>query len=147
MRGEKKVYVTVQQIITEFKLNPKQFGFKESNAQQQLETLVELWIHQATNAIDSYLSKSYPDDNIPGIISLACTEAVGNIIVNRRLRQDGSYIKSDDWTKEVVAPLDILDGVRELLEPLTQDEERYHNARVSCYAVTGEDIEEEETEE
>lgn len=140
------MYVTVEQIITEFQLTPKEFGFKnEETAQTQLETLITTWIVQATNAIDNYLhlTQSYTAENKPGIITLACTECVGNILQNRRLRQDGAYIKSDDWTKGG-APLDIMDGVRELLDPLTASKKRYTNARVSCYAVTGEDVLDEE---
>lgn len=138
------MYVEVEKIIQEFKLNPKQFGLTGDNNQQKLEEMVERWIKQATNAIDNYLHKStsYPSDNIPEVITLACTEAVGNIIINRRLRQDSTYIKSDDWTRDVTAPLDILDGVRELLEPLTNDEQRYNNARINCFAITSEDLEE-----
>lgn len=141
------MYVTVEQIITEFQLTPKEFGFRdEQTAQTQLENLITVWIGQASNAIDNYLhlTQSYTDDNKPGIITLACTECVGNILQNRRLRQDGAYINSNDWTKELVAPLDILDGVRELLDPLSVDEQRYKNARISCYAVTGNEDEEEE---
>lgn len=143
------MYVTVEQIITEFQLTPREFGFKDAEtAETQLETLITRWIQQATNAIDNYLhlSQSYTDENKPGLITLACTECVGNILQNRRLRQDGAYIKSDDWTKDIVAPFDIMDGVRELLDPLTKSTKRYRNARVSCYAVTGDDLEEEEDE-
>lgn len=142
------MYVTVEQIITEFQLTPKEFGFRdEETAQTELEALITTWITQATNAIDNYLhlTHSYTPENKPGIITLACTECVGNILQNRRLRQDGAYIKSNDWSKDV-APFDIMDGVRELLDPLTSTKKRYENARISCYAVTGEDLLDDEEE-
>jgi hypothetical protein len=140
------MYVTAEEIIKEFQLKPKEFGFNdEETAQTELENLVTKWILQATNAIDKYLylEKSYIDGHVPGIVSLACTECVGNILMNRRLRQDGAYIRSDNWTKDV-APLDIMDGVRELLDPLTQGKQRRSLARIEVYAVTGEDDEDEE---
>ena len=143
------MYVTTAHIITEYQLTPREFGFKDTQtATSDLEAIVTRWIQQATDAIDKYLGRttSYPDGTVPGLVSLACTECVGNIITNRRLRQDNAYIKSDNWTKDVTK-LDILDGVREILKPLTLDETRYRNNRVSCFAITSEDFKEEDDKE
>ena len=134
------MYTDAEDIILQYKLRPKQFGL---DTDQNLNELVTKWIGQASNAIDKFLGRSisYPPDNVPEVIVLACTEAVGNIITNRRLRQDGSYIKSDDWSRENPSPLDILYGVRELLEPIKDS-----NSRVDCFAVTWQDVLDDEKE-
>lgn len=139
-------YVTAEEIITQYKLKPKMFGFTE---QEDLEQQIQTWIKQASDAIDKYidLETPYTEETLPPVISLACTEAVGNIITNRQLRQDGAYIKSNDWTKGDITPLDILEGVKELLDPLTRTEQMYDHAMIQAYAITSDCLLEDDEEE
>lgn len=131
------MYVTTNEVITEYKLKPKMFGFTEAS---DLEAQIERWILQASDAIDKYIDLEIPytTETLPPVISLACMEAVGNIITNRQLRQDGAYIKSNDWSKGDILPLDILEGVRELLDPLVKQDTRFDHGRIQAYAITSE---------
>lgn len=140
------MYITTSSVITEYQLTPREFGFTDNTATEQLEALVTRWIYQATDAINQYLGRSYTDENVPGLVCLACTECVGNIITNRRLKQDNAYIKSDNWTKDVTK-IDIMDGVREILKPLTLEETRYRNNRISCYAISADDFKDDDDDD
>ena len=109
------MYCTSERIISTGKLKPSQFGMEND---EELEYIVDEWIEQAESVIDDYCNRTF-EDPVPPVISLACEELVQNIVSNRRVRQEGGYIKINDWNVKTVPTSILTDDIKELLNPYT----------------------------
>lgn len=127
------MYCTSEKVITTSKIKPSQFGLDNED---DLIFHVEEWIEQAESVIDDYCNRTF-EEPVPPVISLACEEIVQNIIANRRVRQEGAYIKVNDWSVKTVPTSILTDDIKELLNPYTIKERIHRNNRLTLFAITG----------
>ena len=127
------MYCTSERIISTGKLKPSQFGMEND---EELEYIVDEWIEQAESVIDDYCNRTF-EDPVPPVISLACEELVQNIVSNRRVRQEGGYIKINDWNVKTVPTSILTDDIKELLNPYTIKERIHRKNRITMFAIVG----------
>jgi len=130
------VYCNINDIISEAKIKPAHFGLE---TREQLEERVYKWAEEAQSWINEYTENTfpnYPDEELPRIITLACEEIIHNIIISRRARQDGQYIKSNDWTLNTVPYTIFTDEIKAMLAPYVKAD-KYCESNVDFFVVTG----------
>lgn len=131
------VYCNINDVIDEAKIKPTFFGLSTN---EELQQRVTKWAEEAQSWIDDYCNQSfpdYPDPELPRLITLASEEIIHNIISNRRVRQDGQYIRSNDWTLKTVPTTIFTDDVKGILKGFIKETETYDNADVEFFVVTG----------
>lgn len=131
------VYCDINEVISEAKIKPKFFGL---TTDEELENRVTKWAEQAQSWINQYTNTEfpdYPDAELPRLVTLASEEIIHNIIANRRVRQDGQYIKTNDWTLQTVPTSIFTDEIKGMLAPFVEMQPDYNNAEVEFFAVTG----------
>ena len=127
------MYCSIEKIITLSKIKPAQFGLENDS---DLEFIVEDWIEQGESIIDDYCNRTF-EEPIPPVISLACEEIVQNIIANRRVRQDGAYIKVNDWSVKTVPTTIFTDDIKALLDPYTIKKRIQRHNRLDLFVISG----------
>ena len=131
------VYCDIQEVISEAKIKPSNFGLQTD---EELENRVTKWAQEAKSWINEYINteyEDYPSPELPHLITLASEEIIHNIISNRRVRQDGQYIRSNDWTLRTVPTAIFTDEIKQMLKGFIHDTETYDNADVGFFVVTG----------
>lgn len=131
------VYCNINDVIDEAKIKPTFFGLSTN---EELQQRVTKWAEEAQSWIDDYCNQSFPDfpdPELPRLITLASEEIIHNIISNRRVRQDGQYIRSNDWTLKTVPTTIFTDDVKGILKGFIKETETYDNADVGFFVVTG----------
>lgn len=130
------VYCNIHDVIDEAKIKPAHFGLE---TQESLESRVTKWAEEAQSWIDEYTNNTFPDypsAELPRVITLASEEIIHNIIISRRARQDGQYIKSNDWTLKTVPYTIFTDELKAMLKPYAKSE-KYCGSNVDFFVVTG----------
>lgn len=130
------VYCDINDVISEAKIRPAHFGLE---TMVELESRVQKWAEEAQSWINEYTNNTfpdYPDPGLPRIITLASEEIIHNIILSRRARQDGQYIKSNDWTLKTVPYTIFTDEIKAMLRPY-MNMEKYAESNVDFFVVTG----------
>lgn len=80
---------------------PKQFGL-EPNDNSGLDNIIQEWIDQAEDLINSYCHRTFTDE-IPLAIKNVCIRLTANIIAFQYARRDNPLIQVNDWTREYVS--------------------------------------------
>ena len=140
------VYCDIQDVINEAKIKPAHFGM---NTQQELEDRVQKWAEEAQSWINEYTNNTFPDypsNDLPRILTLASEEIIHNIIISRRARQDGQYIKSNDWTLKTIPYNIFTDEVKAMLRPY-MNMDKYGESNVDFFVVTGRPLHSRHTDE
>ena len=131
------VYCNIQDVIDEAKLKPSNFGLQDT---EQLNNRVQKWAEEAQSLINDYINTEYPDypsEELPRLLTLASEEIIHNIISNRRVRQDGQYIRSNDWTLRTVPTSIFTDEIKDMLRGFKKDPTAWNDCEIGFYAVTG----------
>lgn len=130
------VYCDVNEVISEAKIKPSQFGLDND---EELINRVTKWAEEAQSWINEFCDtefEDYPHADCPRLVTLASEEIIHNIISNRRMRQDGQYIRSNDWTLRTVPTAIFTDEIKAMLQGYI-DTDQYDNAEVNFFVVTG----------
>lgn len=130
------VYCNIQDVISEAKIKPAHFGLETTN---ELNNRVQKWAEEAQSWVDEYTDTTFPDypsEDLPRVITLACEEIIHNIIISRRARQDGQYIKSNDWTLKTVPYNIFTDEIKSMLRPY-MNMDKYEQSNVDFFVVAG----------
>lgn len=131
------VYCDINDVINEAKIKPSFFGL---NDETELQARVTKWAEEAKSWIDDYCNQEFedfPSEDLPRLITLASEEIIHNIISNRRVRQDGQYIRSNDWTLKTVPTTIFTDDIKDTLRGFIKETVTYDNADVNFFVVTG----------
>ena len=131
------VYCNIDDVIDEAKVKPAFFGLA---TMEELQERVTKWAEEAKSLIDDYCNREFPDfpdEELPRLVTLASEEIIHNIISNRRVRQDGQYIRSNDWTLKTVPTTIFTDDIKGILKGYIKETETYNNSDVGFFVVTG----------
>lgn len=130
------VYCDINDVIDEAKIKPQHFGL---TTQEGLESRVQKWAEEATSWVNEYTDNTFPDypsEELPRLVTLACEEIIHNLIISRRVRQDGQYIQSNDWTLKTVPYTIFTDEIKNMLQPYVKAD-KYAESNVDFFVVTG----------
>lgn len=120
-------YCTVNDVLNLTRTKPKEFGFKEENAEEELHSLILDWIQQSESHINHYCRRdwnNYTDEDgrevtviVPPAVRNVCIRLTANIIAFSFGRRDNPLKKVDDWTTGVITSTVFTDDLKEDLKP------------------------------
>ena len=120
-------YCTVTDVLNITRTKPKQFGFKDENAEEEFHSLIQEWIKQSESHINSYCKRNwynYINENgdeiivtVPDAVRNVCMRLTANIIAFSFGRRDNPLKKVDDWNTGVITSTVFTDDLKEDLKP------------------------------
>lgn len=120
-------YCTVEDVLKLTKTKPKQFGFKDENAEEEFNQLINEWILQSESHINAYCRRNwndYMDENdnlikvkVPLAVKNVCIRLTANIIAFSFARRDNPLKKVDDWTTGVISSEIFTEDLKQDLKP------------------------------
>lgn len=128
------MYTTVEEVVTFTGVKYKTFGL---SSDEELEDLLEGWVSQAEDLINTYLNRTFTTP-IPSSISNVCLRLVGNMVKLSVSNRDTPIRQADDFTIE--------DNTSNIFtEDLRQDLQPYRRTKTMMFSVSKR-VETEETE-
>ena len=135
------LWISVDDVVKFHGLKPQHLNIKktDSDADDQLEAIVESWIVQSQDLINMYCNRSYTSSTVRPAIQNICLRLTSNMVSLAIQKRDSPIIKVNDWTIQNV-PSDIFtDDLKEDLKPFIKDSSTEPNS-IGVYAITGEDV-------
>ena len=135
------LWISVDDVVQFHGLKPQHLNINknDSDADDQLEAIVESWIVQSQDLINMYCNRNYTSSTVRPAIQNICLRLTSNMVRLAVQNRDSPIIKVNDWTIQNV-PSDIFtDDLKQDLKPFIKDSSTEPNS-IGVYAITGEDI-------
>lgn len=135
------LWISATDVINFHGLKPQHLNISKTDehASEKLEALLEEWIVQSQDLINTYCNRSYTSETIRPALKNICLRVTANMVSLAIQKRDNGIIKVNDWTIQNV-PSDILtDVLKNDLKPFVKDSTNEPDS-IGVYAITGEDV-------
>ena len=124
-------YCSVEDVQNLSGIKAKHLGLKDD--EPKFEEIINEWIDQAEDYIDSYCKRTWETDDdhtpVPRVVKSVCTRLVANIIAFHLSRKDNPIRKVNDYTTKIFGSEVFTDDLRQDLKPFRK------SSRVSVFKI------------
>lgn len=108
-------YCNVDDVIKMTDAKAKNFGLKDKTT--EFEELIQEWINQSENFIDTYCHKKWTSETVPLAVKNVCIRLTSNIIAFHYARRDNPIRKVNDYSTTIHSSEVFTDDLRQDLKP------------------------------
>lgn len=110
-------YCSVEDVKNLSGVKPKQFGLSDDWA--KFTTIIEDWIGEAEDFIDSYCKRTWKTEGItvPPVVRNVCTRLVANMIAFYFARKDNPIKRVNDYSTTIFSSAVFTEDLRQDLKP------------------------------
>lgn len=124
-------YCSVEDVTTLTGIKPKHLGLKDNET--KFNDIINEWIGQAEDYIDSYCKRTWKSDGqeieVPLVVKNVCIRLVANIIAFHFARKDNPIRKVNDYTTQIFSSEIFTDDLRQDLKPFRK------SSKVSVFKI------------
>ena len=101
-----------------------------------LDKILDEWIRQAEGLINSYINRTYDDENVPPAVKNVCIRITANMVALSQGRKETPIVNVNDWSVNII-DMDIFNRrLKEDLVPFIKEHSNISDP-IDFFTITG----------
>jgi len=128
-------YCTPEEIKNFTGVKPISIGLNQDD-DSKLDEILSDWITQSESLINSYINRTYSDENLPPAVKNVCIRITANMVALSQARKETPIVQVNDWSTEILDMSIFSNKLKSDLEPFVKEHSNISDP-IDFFAITG----------